>query len=76
MGEQSGGKSRSLWKLTISMWRVDRIGADTSVVEKKHDWNSMAGEEEWTEKHREMEGIGEKVMDTNMGESPGYQSQS
>ena len=32
------------------------MGADTSVVKKKHKWNSMAGEEEWTEKHRLMEG--------------------
>jgi len=30
--------------------------ADTSVVTKKREWNSMAGEEEWMEKHRDMEG--------------------
>jgi len=35
----------------------------------------MAGEAEWMEKHRDMEGEGE-AMDTNMGESPGYQSHS
>ena len=34
------------------------MGADTSVVKKKHEWNRMAGEEEWMEKHRDMEGEG------------------
>jgi len=34
------------------------MGADTSVEKKKHEWNSMAGEEEWMEKHRDMEGEG------------------
>ena len=40
------------WKLTwkVSKWRVDQMDADTSVVKKKHEWNSMAGEEEWMEK--------------------------
>jgi len=36
----------------------------------------MAGKEEWMEKHQDTEGEGEKVMDTNTGGSPGYQSQS
>ena len=36
----------------------------------------MAGEEEWMEKDRDLEGEGEKAMDTNKGSSPGYQSQS
>ena len=35
----------------------------------------MAGEEEWMDKHQDMEAKG-KAMDTNMGESPRYQSQS
>jgi len=43
------------WKLIISKWRVDRMGADTSVVKKKHEWNPMACEE-WMEKYRDMEG--------------------
>ena len=30
------------------------MGADTSVVKKKHEWNSMADEEEWMKKHRDM----------------------
>jgi len=34
------------------------MGADTSVVKKKHEWNPMAGEEEWMEKYRDMEGEG------------------
>ena len=34
------------------------MGADTSVVKKKHEWNSMAIVEEWMEKHRDMEGEG------------------
>jgi len=34
------------------------MGADTSVVKKKHEWNSMAGETEWLKKHRGMEGEG------------------
>jgi len=34
------------------------MGGDTSVVKKKHEWNPMAGVEEWTEKHRDMEGEG------------------
>ena len=34
---------------------VDRMGADTSIVKKKHEWNPMAGEE-WMEKHQDMEG--------------------
>ena len=44
----------------MSEWRVDRCvqNADTSVVKKKLEWNSMAGEEEWLEKHRDMEGEG------------------
>jgi len=51
-------------------------GADTLVIKKKkHKWNPMAGEEEWIEKHQDMEGEGIKVMDINMGGSPGYQSQ-
>ena len=31
------------------------MSADTSVVKKKNEWNSMACEEEWMEKHRDME---------------------
>ena len=31
------------------------MGADTSAVKKKHEWNPM---EEWMEKHRDMEGDG------------------
>jgi len=34
------------------------MGADTSAAKKKHEWNPMAGEEEWMEKHRDMEGKG------------------
>jgi len=34
------------------------MGADTSAVKKKHEWNPMASEEEWMEKHRDMEGEG------------------
>jgi len=26
------------------------MGADTPVVKKKHEWSSMAGEEEWSGK--------------------------
>ena len=62
--------------LEMSKWRVNRMGADTSVLKKKHEWNPMAGEEEWMEKHLDTYDIGEKAMDTNMGGSPGYQSQS
>jgi len=36
------------------------MGADTSVVKKKHEWNPMGGEEEWMEKHQDMEGKGKK----------------
>jgi len=35
------------------------MGADTSAVKKKHEWNPMAGEE-WMEKHRDMEGRKER----------------
>ena len=35
------------------------MGADTSVVKKKHERNPMAGKEECMEKHRVMEGKGE-----------------
>jgi len=42
------------------------MGADMSVVKKKHWWNLMA-DEEWMEKHQDMKGKGEKAMDTNMG---------
>jgi len=52
------------------------MDADTSVVKKKHEWNPMACEEERMEKLKDMEGKGEKAMDTNTGGSPGYQSQS
>ena len=31
------------------------MGADTSVVKKKREWNSMAGEEVWMEKHLDMD---------------------
>jgi len=31
------------------------MDAYTSVVKKKHEWNPMAGEEEWMEKHRDKE---------------------
>jgi len=34
------------------------MGADTSAVKKKHEWNPMAGEEEWMEWHRDVEGKG------------------
>ena len=40
------------------------MGADTSVVKKKLEWYPMA-DEEWMEKHRDMEGEGEALMDTN-----------
>jgi len=36
----------------------------------------MPDEEEWMEKHRDMEGEGEKVMGTNTGRSSRYQNQS
>ena len=42
------------------------MGADTSVIKKKHELNPMAGEE-WMEKHRYREGIEEKAIDTNTG---------
>jgi len=32
------------------------MAADTSAVKKKHEGNSMAGEEEWMGKHQDMEG--------------------
>ena len=51
------------------------MGADTSAVKKKHEWNLMVGDEEWMEKHREWKTKG-NAMDTNTGGSPGYQSQS
>ena len=50
------------------------MGADTSAVKKKHEWNPMAGEEEGMEKTKIWKAKG-KAMDTNMGGSPGYQSQ-
>jgi len=31
------------------------MGADTSVVRKKSEWNPMACEEEWMGKHQDME---------------------
>ena len=34
------------------------MDADKSAVKKKHELNPMAGEEEWVEKHRDMEGKG------------------
>jgi len=34
------------------------MGADTSAVKKKHEWNPMAEEEEWMEKHQGMEDEG------------------
>ena len=58
-------------ELTISKWKVYRMGADTSVVKKKHAWNPMAGEE-WMEKHWDREGEGGKAMDTKTGCSPRY----
>jgi len=33
------------------------MGADTSAEKEKHEWNPMANEE-WMEKHRDMEGEG------------------
>ena len=44
-----------VWKLSINIWSADRIGAGTSVVKKKHEWNPIPGEE-LMEKHRDMEG--------------------
>ena len=32
------------------------MGADTLVVKKNNEWIPMVGEEEWMEKHRDMEG--------------------
>jgi len=59
----------------VIKWMVDRIGADTSVVKKKHEWNSMAiKKSEW--KNTEIWKAKGKAMDTKTGESPGYQSQS
>jgi len=72
-----GYQSQSLaWKLTNSKLRFDRMGAYALVVEMKHELNPMGDEEEWMEKHRDMEGEEEKAMDSNTGGSPGYQSQS
>jgi len=34
------------------------MGADKSVLKKKHEWNSIAGEEERMKKHRDVEGEG------------------
>jgi len=66
------------WKLTyeVSNWRVDRMGADTSVIKKKQEWNPMADEGEWIEKHRNVKGEWEKTMDTNAVGNPGYQRKS
>ena len=38
------------------------MGADTSAVKKKHEWNPMAGEE-WMEKHRDTCMEGEEIGD-------------
>jgi len=42
---------------------------------KLDEWNSMAGEEEWMENTQIWKAKG-KALDTNTGQSPGYQSQS
>jgi len=34
------------------------MGADTSAIKKKHEWNPIAGEKELMERHREVEGEG------------------
>src|SRR6218665_3298912 len=50
--------------------------ADTLVVKKTHERDPRASEEELMEKHRDVEGKGEKAMNTNTGGSPaGYQNQ-
>jgi len=59
----------------VNKWRVDQVGADTSIIRKKHEWNFMAGKEELIEKLWDMEGNGEKAMGTNTSGIPGYQSQ-
>ena len=51
------------------------MGAETSAVKKKHEWNPIAGEEEWMENTEIWKAKG-KAMDTNTGESPGYHSLS
>ena len=54
------------------------MDADTSAVKKKHEWNPMAGEEEWMRKiprygrRREMRWT---PTTGHTGGSPGYQSQ-
>jgi len=58
--------------ILVNCWKVDRMGADTSVVKKKNELNPMA----WMEKHRDMQAKGEKAMDTKTGGRPGYLSQS
>ena len=41
------------------------MAADTSVIKKKHEWNSMKGEEEWMEKHQYIEcEVGENWRNT------------
>ena len=39
-----------------SKWRVDRMATHTLAVKKTNEWNPMAGEEEWMERHLDMEG--------------------
>jgi len=50
------------------------MGANTSVLKKKIEWNSMSGEEERME-NTEIWKAKKKAMDTNTCESPEYQTQ-
>ena len=50
------------------------MGADTSAVKKKHEWNLMADEEELMENTEIWKAKG-GAMDTDTGESTWYQSQ-
>ena len=51
--DKEGGPHTNVWT-----WAPSYLATLLSVVKKKHEWNSKAGEEEWMEKHWDMEGEG------------------
>ena len=51
------------------------MGADTSVVKKKHEWNPIAGEEEWMENTEIWKAKGRRWT-TTRANAQDYQSQS
>jgi len=51
------------------------MGADTSVLKKKHEMKSNSRWRRGNGKHLDMEGEGEKAMDTNTIDSPGDHNQ-